>query len=120
MMILNHARRRRHLLLQAMLVGDLLAQAHSAPATPPPGARTRICKNRAVPQLIDITAAAGIRFKHLAAPEKKYIVESMNGGVLIVDYDRDGWPDIYFTNSPTVEMALKGEKARGALQYLLQ
>lgn len=36
----------------------------------------------------------------------------MSGGVPIVDYDRDGWPDIYFTNSSTVEMALKGEKAR--------
>ena len=37
--------------------------------------------------------------------------------MLIVDYDRDGWPDIYFTNSPTVEMALKGEKARSALYH---
>ncbi len=117
----KHAVKRRHhlllLLLQAMLVGDLLAQAHSAPVAPPPGARTRACKNRVIPQLVDITAPAGIRFKHLAAPEKKYIVESMSGGVLIVDYDRDGWPDIYFTNSPTVEMALKGEKARGALYH---
>ncbi len=77
----------------------------------------RVCKGRVIPQLTDITAATGIRFKHLAAPEKKYIVESMSGGVLIVDYDRDGWPDIYFTNSPTVEMALKGEKARGALYH---
>lgn len=102
-------------LLQACLVADLQAQAHSAPVAPPPGARTRVCKNRPIPQLTDITAATGIRFNHIAAPEKKYIVESMSGGVLILDYDRDGWPDIYFTNSPTVEMALKGEKAKGAL-----
>lgn len=58
--MLKRAKRRRHrllpLLLQAMLVGDLLAQAHSAPVTPPPGARTRNCKNRIIPQLIDITA----------------------------------------------------------------
>ncbi len=105
------------LLLQATLIADLMGQAHSAPVAPPPGARTRVCKSRVVPQLTDVTAASGIRFKHLAAPEKKYIVESMSGGVLIVDYDRDGWPDIYFTNSPTVEMALKGEKARGALYH---
>ena len=31
----------------------------------------------------------------------------MSGGVIILDYDRDGWPDIYFTNAPTVEMARK-------------
>jgi enediyne biosynthesis protein E4 len=70
-----------------------------------------------VPELIDVTEKAGIRFHHLSAPEKKYIVESMSGGVLILDYDRDGWPDIYFTNAPTVEMALNGEKARSALYH---
>jgi len=42
-------------------------------------------------------------------------VESMSGGVIVFDYDRDGWPDIYFTNAPTVEQAIKGEKASGAL-----
>jgi len=49
-----------------------------------------------VPQLVDITASTGIHFNHLASPEKKYIVESMSGGVALIDYDRDGWPDIYF------------------------
>jgi hypothetical protein len=67
--------------------------------------------------LVDVTEKVGVRFRHLSAPEKRYIVESMSGGVLIVDYDRDGWPDIYFTNAPTVEMALKGEKARSALYH---
>jgi len=70
-----------------------------------------------VPQLEDITKKAGIRFVHTAAPENKYIVESMGGGVLLLDYDRDGWPDIYFTNSPTVEMSMKGEKSPGALYH---
>jgi enediyne biosynthesis protein E4 len=41
----------------------------------------------------------------------------MSGGVLLIDYDRDGWPDIYFTNAPTLELALKGEKARSALYH---
>src|SRR6478752_9884878 len=68
-----------------------------------------------VPQLVDITASTGIRFNHLASPDKKYIVESMSGGVALIDYDRDGWPDIYFTNSPDVDMQLAGKKARSAL-----
>jgi enediyne biosynthesis protein E4 len=105
------------LALRAVLVASLAAQAHSPTSPPPPGAMSQMCRNRTVPELVDVTEKAGIRFRHLSAPEKKYIVESMSGGVLIVDYDRDGWADIYFTNAPTVEMALKGEKARSALYH---
>jgi hypothetical protein len=65
----------------------------------------------------DITAAAGIRFEHVVSPEKKYLIESMPGGVLLLDYDGDGWLDIYFTNAPSVEMAQRGERARSALYH---
>jgi len=41
----------------------------------------------------------------------------MSGGVILIDYDRDGWPDIYFTNAPTIEMAMKHQVARGALYH---
>ena len=63
----------------------------------------------------DITAAAGIQFQHAVSPEKKYLIESMAGGVLLLDYDGDGWLDIYFTNSPSVDMAIHGQKAKSAL-----
>lgn len=69
------------------------------------------------PQLVDITASTGIHFEHLSSPEAKYIVESMSGGVALIDYDRDGWPDIYFTNAQSVEMATHGVKARSALYH---
>ena len=75
------------------------------------------CKNRNVPQLTDIIAKTGIKFTHTSAPEKKYIVESMSGGVILIDYDRDGWLDIYLTNAPTVEMELKKQKSRSALYH---
>ena len=70
-----------------------------------------------VPQLVDITDSTGIKFDHLSSPEQKYIVESMSGGVALIDYDRDGWPDIYFTNAQNVDMALAGKKARSALYH---
>jgi enediyne biosynthesis protein E4 len=63
----------------------------------------------------DITAAAGIQFQHTVSPEKKYLIESMSGGVLLLDYDGDGWLDIYFTNSPSVDMAIHGQEAKSAL-----
>ncbi len=75
------------------------------------------CTGRPIPQLVDITATTAITFQHASDPDKKYIMESMSGGVILIDYDRDGWPDIYFTNQPTVAQALKGVPAHGALYH---
>jgi hypothetical protein len=74
-----------------------------------------VCKDRKIPQLTDIYKQTKINFTHTSAPEKKYIVESMSGGVILIDYDRDGFLDIYFTNAPTVEMALRKEKSKSLL-----
>jgi hypothetical protein len=90
---------------------------HPTPPPPPANARSSKCSGRPVPQLEDITSTTGITFKHTSDPAKKYIVESMSGGVILMDYDRDGWPDIYFTNAPTVEMAVKGTKSLGVLYH---
>ena len=83
----------------------------SQPATQAPSP----APNPQIPQLVDITRSTKIQFDHLSSPAKKYIVESMSGGVALIDYDRDGWPDIYFTNAPGIDMALAGRKARSAL-----
>ena len=90
---------------------------HAQPPPPPPNAKTVKCASRPVPQFEDITAKTGIAFQHTADPSKKYIVESMSGGVILFDYDRDGWLDIYFTNAPTVAMAIKGQTSQGALYH---
>src|SRR5258706_2846590 len=82
-----------------------------------PATKSTECSNRFVPQFVDVTSKTGITFRHTSSAGKKYIVESVSGGVLLLDYDRDGWPDIYFTNSPTVDMALHNQKARSALYH---
>jgi hypothetical protein len=63
----------------------------------------------------DIGAEAGIAFQHHSAPEKKYIVESMSGGVALFDFDNDGLVDIYFVDSLTVDTAGDPKAARSAL-----
>jgi len=96
---------------------DAQGSGHPTPPPPPPGAKSPRCVHRAIPQLEDITAKSGITFSHASSADKRYIFESMSGGVVIFDYDRDGWPDIYFTNAPTIRMALDGKTAMGALYH---
>ncbi|HEX3891189.1 MAG TPA: CRTAC1 family protein [Terracidiphilus sp.] len=99
------------------LVGLVATFVHAQPArTASPALDSRaVPEHAAYPQLNDITASTGIRFEHNSSSEQRFIVESMSGGVALIDYDRDGWPDIYFTNAQTVEMAQRGVKARSAL-----
>ena len=48
----------------------------------------------------DVTGQAGIHFTHNSgAFGAKYLPETMGSGVCIIDYDSDGWPDIFFVNS---------------------
>src|SRR5262249_24435665 len=65
----------------------------------------------------DVTESAGIKFNHISSPEKKYIVESMSGGVALFDYDNDGYLDIYFVNSLTIDLAKSKQKTRSALYH---
>ena len=47
----------------------------------------------------DITAAAGLRFRHNSgAFGSKYLPETMGPGCAFIDYDNDGWPDILLLN----------------------
>jgi len=100
------------LLLGVLTCASAIAQAHPAPPAP-----TSTTQPIDVPQLVDITASTHIQFEHLSSSDQKYIVESMSGGVALIDYDGDGYPDIYFTNAPSVAMALANKKARSALYH---
>jgi enediyne biosynthesis protein E4 len=63
----------------------------------------------------DITKATGITFSHVSSPDKKYILESMSGGVAVFDFDKDGLLDVYLVNSHTVATARDPRSARSEL-----
>lgn len=65
----------------------------------------------------DITTQAGITFKHVASPEKKYIVESMSGGVAMFDYDNDGRLDLFLVNSLSVDLVKSKGKTKSQLYH---
>jgi enediyne biosynthesis protein E4 len=47
----------------------------------------------------DLTQKSGIHFVHNnGAYGKKYLPETMGPGVAFIDYDNDGWPDIFIVN----------------------
>ncbi|HEY1987215.1 MAG TPA: CRTAC1 family protein [Terracidiphilus sp.] len=105
-------------LVASLFASSLGAQQQPRPAHgASPASPTVSPTDAPYPQLVDITSSTRITFEHLSSPEQRYIVESMSGGVALVDYDRDGWPDIYFTNAQSVDMALAGKKARSALYH---
>ena len=48
----------------------------------------------------DVTAAAGIRFKHNnGASGRKYLPETLGSGTAFLDFDNDSWQDILLVNS---------------------
>ncbi len=66
----------------------------------------------------DVAAKAGLSsFHHReGTPEKRFILETLGSGVGLLDFDGDGWLDIYLVNGSTYDaMAEKGVPPHAAL-----
>ena len=54
-------------------------------------------------ELVDVAATLGLNFRYRPAPEDQVeellLHQTMSAGVAIIDYDQDGWPDVYLTQS---------------------
>jgi len=62
-------------------------------------------------QFTDITQMAKIAFKHeSSATSNKYLVETMGGGVALLDYDNDGRLDVFFTNGAKIDDPMPDDK----------
>ncbi len=59
----------------------------------------------------DVAAAAGLRTPLISGGEKrKYIIETMGTGVAFLDYDNDGWMDVFLVNGSRFEPMSAGPK----------
>ncbi len=68
---------------------------------------------------IDIAKQAGLtKFRHRSgSPEKNTIIETPGSGVALLDYDNDGWLDIYILNGSTMPALLGKEPAPRAMLF---
>src|SRR5439155_12432989 len=81
--------------LGALALGLLLAASARS--------RGRMAES-ARPELVEVSERAGLLFTHVASAGSaswlaKYIVETMGSGGGFLDYDNDGWLDVYLVNS---------------------
>src|SRR6266849_4674709 len=56
-----------------------------------------------VPIFRDIAAQAGLNASHISSADKRYVIESMSGGIGVFDCDNDGKLDIVMVNGSTVD-----------------
>src|SRR5215813_8057234 len=80
------------------LLFSFLAPAFSqVPAAKPP-----------LPKFENVAQKVGLTVSHISSPDARYIVESMSGGVGLIDCDNDGKLDIITINGSTVERYKQG------------
>ena len=77
----------------------LLAAVHAISQSAP---------SRPVPRFQDVAKEVGLTVPHISSPDKKYIVESMSGGVGQIDCQNDGKLDIITVNGSTIERFRQG------------
>ena len=99
------------MLLVLFLPSPVKSQSQSVPI--PPSARNRPAKVErrgfpAIPKFEDLAQRLGLTVPHISTSEKRYIVESISGGVGLFDCDDDGRLDIVTVNGSSVERYEKG------------
>src|SRR6516162_1253481 len=82
--------------------GPIASQNHSA-------AKQSVA-SQPIANFINIADKAGLTMQEIfgGVDSKKYIIETTGTGVALLDYDNDGWLDIFIVNGTTLEAAKNG------------
>jgi len=82
--------------LRIVLISLSAVAAFAHAQTPPP---------KQVANFVDMAEKSGIKMTTTfgGKNEKKYIIETTGTGVAVIDYDNDGYPDIFIVNGTTLD-----------------
>ena len=87
----------RRLFFSALLSAALASAQAGGPV--PPGNTVP----PSTPRIEDVARQAGLTVAHISSPEKRYIIESVSGGIGLFDCDNDGKLDIVVVNGSNVD-----------------
>ncbi|MBM4092969.1 MAG: CRTAC1 family protein [Planctomycetes bacterium] len=75
------------------------------PTPAPPTKKSLPAALTVVPRLDDVARDSGIDFSYYSdvVPNRYFVPEIMGGGAAWIDYDLDGWLDLYLTNGCRIE-----------------
>jgi len=103
----------RRVPLRVVAALGLLAACGEDPA-PPPAQPSPLDGRAGVLALADVTPQSGVDFAHdNGRTSRRYLPETMGGGLAILDADGDGLPELFFVDSGAVEAG--GARRPGAL-----
>jgi len=85
------------------LLSAVLACAQTVPTSPAKDSAERKALPAPAPHFEDVGRPAGLRVAHISSPDKRYIVESVSGGIGLIDCDNDGKLDIIAVNGSNVD-----------------
>lgn len=87
--------------LAGFLIFPITPSSHPDAAPPLPATQAP-----GVPWFVDIAAASGVEFRHFnSATPRNYILETMGSGLGWIDYDNDGWLDLFCVQDGPVQPA---------------
>jgi enediyne biosynthesis protein E4 len=100
--------RPQHFVLALLMSLAFRASAQAHHKTPEPAASHPYPASTAYAApswFVNVAPQAGLTMLNVNGDSatKKYIIETTGSGVAILDYDRDGWPDIFLANGTTLD-----------------
>src|SRR5438874_7620394 len=97
------------MILFELLISLFLSSAAKAAATPSTSDVT----------FTDVARHAGINFSNVfgGIKSKRYLLETTGSGVAWIDYDRDGFPDLFLVNGTTIEGFPPGQAPTNRLYH---